>query len=69
MRRVRGAAVTHTKDAEAAGRYCVDFIERKRKWAQDAPIDYIYWLARCAGHWGNKALDQSSRSSNGYGAP
>lgn len=46
----------HAKDAEAAGRYCAEFLRPRRKWAKGAPVEFIVWLARWAGHWGNRAL-------------
>jgi hypothetical protein len=46
----------HRKDAEAAGRYCVEFVLGRRKWTKGADVGYIYWLARWAGHWGRKSL-------------
>lgn len=52
----------HVKDAEAAGRYCVEFIHGRKRWAKDAPMEYIVWLARWAGHWGRRALRNSSES-------
>jgi hypothetical protein len=46
----------YVKDAEAAGRYAVDFIRAQRRYTRGGSVDFIYWLARWAAHWANKAM-------------
>ena len=45
----------HVKDAEAAGRYVIDYVEGKRRYARNVSVDVIYRLAVFAFHWANKS--------------
>lgn len=41
----------HLKDAEAAGRYALGFIQAKRKYERGCSVDVIYTIAVWAFHW------------------
>ena len=50
-------AQAHAKDAEAAGRYAVAYINPKRKSDCGASTDVIAQLARWAFHWARLSME------------
>lgn len=61
----------YRKDAEAAGKYAVQYIAPKHRAYRDCPVDVIYVIARWAAHWANLALKGTGHgedSNNGRDA-
>jgi hypothetical protein len=52
------ASHAYRKDAEAAGKYTINYLFPKHRAYQNCSVDVIYRLSRWAGHWGVVALQR-----------